>query len=194
VRSQYHILSWVYPRLLWNPNVHSLLYNNPPLKHYEPSASSPHLHISNPEGAIQDWVLHLCFGLRSSEVCLFLLKWYTLLRSHFRLACRMPDESRPWFDDSIYENINYYVPLFTLPYLPLNKSVDSNVLLSTQPENPVCACMIPLRLGDHVLQKWKKTRQIYKFRCVFICTFFENRMTNILNWIILTTYSSNLFL
>ena len=76
--------------------------------------------------------------------------------SHFRLACHMTDESRLSSDNSIYENTNYDVPLCTLPHLPLNKSVDPNVLLSTQPENSVCACMIPLRVGDHVLQKWKE--------------------------------------
>jgi len=101
----------------------------------------------------------------------FLLKLYKLFISHFRLAYHMPDESCLWSDKSIYENTKYGVPLCTLPNLSLNKSVDPNVLLSTQPENPVCASMIPLSLGDHVLQKWKKTRQNYIFPCTFICTF-----------------------
>jgi hypothetical protein len=75
--------------------------------------------------------------------------------SHFHLACHMTDESRLSSDNSIYENANYEIPLCTLPHLPLNKSAGPNFLLSTQPENSVYACMIPLRVGDHVLQKWK---------------------------------------
>jgi hypothetical protein len=92
--------------------------------------------------------------------------------SHFRLACHMSDESRLSSDNSIYENTNYVVPLCTLPHLPLNKSVDPNFLLITQPENSVCACMIPLRLYEHVLKNEIRRGKIMYFG-VHFCVYFS---------------------